>query len=377
MSKSVIVVGAGLAGLTCAIYLQRSGISVTLLEASDRVGGRVKSDRVGGFQFDHGFQVINPSYSEIRRLNALSGIEFNQIFNNLRIIEGESEIKVGLGHISKTLGIGNLGEKLELINFLAARPKGLTLGECAKNFHSIYQRVLSPFLRGVFLTNPDSVRADIAQKIIRSFLLGRPGVPSGGVGEFSQALESQIEKIELNMQVDEIKEGSVRGNFGVLKCDAVVVATDLTTAAQMLDLGAIPKALSSTTWYHSTTDQLANDKYLALDAKSPLVNSLVISSVAQAYAPAGVNLISSTTLDPISESEVRKELTRIWGRDTRNWDLAARYEIKQSLPLRSDLLELDRNPMIGEGIYIAGDHRNIPSQNGAMKSGRLAALALI
>ena len=377
MSKSVIVVGAGLAGLTCAIYLQRSGISVTLLEASDRVGGRVKSDRVGGFQFDHGFQVINTSYSEIRRLNALSGIEFNQIFNNLRIIEGESEIKVGLGHISKTLGIGNLGEKLELINFLAARPKGLTLRECAKNFHSIYQRVLSPFLRGVFLTNPDSVRADIAQKIIRSFLLGRPGVPSGGVGEFSQALESQIEKIELNMQVDEIKEGSVRGNFGVLKCDAVVVATDLTTAAQMLDLGAIPKALSSTTWYHSTTDQLANDKYLALDAKSHLVNSLVISSVAQAYAPAGVNLISSTTLDPISESEVRKELTRIWGRDTRNWDLVARYEIKQSLPLRSDLLELDRNPMIGEGIYIAGDHRNIPSQNGAMKSGRLAALALI
>ena len=282
-----------------------------------------------------------------------------------------------MGHISKTLGIGNLGEKLELINLLAARPKGLTLRECAKNFHSIYQRVLSPFLRGVFLTNPDSVRADIAQKIIRSFLLGRPGVPSGGVGEFSQALESQIEKIELNMQVDEIKEGSVRGNFGVLKCDAVVVATDLTTAAQMLDLGAIPKALSSTTWYHSTTDQLANDKYLALDAKSPLVNSFVISSVAQAYAPAGVNLISSTTLDPISESEVRKELTRIWGRDTRNWDLAARYEIKQSLPLRSDLLELDRNPMIGEGIYIAGDHRNIPSQNGAMKSGRLAALALI
>jgi glycine/D-amino acid oxidase-like deaminating enzyme len=370
-------VGAGLAGLTCAIYLQRSGNCVTLLEASDRVGGRVKSDLVGGFQFDHGFQVINPSYSEIRRLNALSGIRFNQIFNNLRIIEGESEIKVGLGHIKKTLGISNLGENLELFNFLTGRPKRLTLGECAKRFNTIYQRVLSPFLRGVFLTDPDLVRADIAAKIIRSFLLGRPGVPSGGVGEFSQALAGQIENIELNMQVDEIKEGSVTGNFGVLKCDAIVVATDLTTAAQLLDLGAIPKTLSSTTWYHSTSDQLANGKYLALDAKSPLVNSLVISSAAPSYAPAGINLISSTTLDPISESEVRKELTRIWGRDTRNWDLAARYEIKQSLPLRGDLLELDRNPMISEGIYIAGDHRNIPSQNGAMKSGRLAALALI
>ena len=132
--------GAGLAGLTCAIYLQRSGNCVTLLEASDRVGGRVKSDLVGGFQFDHGFQVINPSYSEIRRLNALSGIRFNQIFNNLRIIEGESEIKVGLGHIRKTLGISNLGENLELFNFLTGRPKRLTLGECAKRFNTIYQR---------------------------------------------------------------------------------------------------------------------------------------------------------------------------------------------------------------------------------------------
>jgi phytoene dehydrogenase-like protein len=81
VSKSVVVVGAGLAGLTCAIYLQRSGASVTVLESSDRAGGRVKTDSVNGFLFDHGFQVINPSYSEIKRLDALSGLEFCEIFN--------------------------------------------------------------------------------------------------------------------------------------------------------------------------------------------------------------------------------------------------------------------------------------------------------
>jgi phytoene dehydrogenase-like protein len=53
VSKSVVVVGAGLAGLTCAIYLQRSGASVTVLEGSDRAGGRVKTDSVNGFLFDH------------------------------------------------------------------------------------------------------------------------------------------------------------------------------------------------------------------------------------------------------------------------------------------------------------------------------------
>ena len=377
VSKSVVVVGAGLAGLTCAIYLQRNGLQVTLLEASDRVGGRVKSDSVNGFRFDHGFQVINPNYSEIKRLNLLAGLEFKNIFSNLRIIEDETELKIGLGHLRNTLSIGSTSEKFALANFLLTKSRAKNLGEASRSFPIIYQRALSPFLRGVFLTDPDFIRADIAHEILRSFVAGRPGVPVNGVGEFSEALADLVLDVKLGARVDEIKQGSVRGNFGVITCDEIVVATDLTTAAQMLDLGDIPKTLSSTTWYHSTTQELADENYLAIDAKSPLVNSLVISKVSPAYAPVGTNLISSTSLAPISESEVRKELAKLWHCDTRNWDLAARYEIKQSLPFRNDLLELNRNPRISEGIYVAGDHRSVPSQNGAMRSGRLVALALI
>lgn len=377
MSKSVVVVGAGLAGLTCAIYLQRSGVNVTVLEASDRVGGRVKTDSVNGFLFDHGFQVINPNYSEIKRLDALSGIEFCEIFSNLRIIENSGEIKIGLSHPINTLKIGAPSEKIALVSFLAGFSSGKTLGQCAEKFSNIYARVLSPFLRGVFLTNPDQIRADIAREIIRSFILGRPGIPETGVGELSEALADQIFDVKLNARVDEIKRGSVRGNFGTIICDEVVVATDLTTAAQMLDLGEIPKTLSSTTWYHATSNEIFEDNYLALEPKSSVVNSLVISKVSKSYAPSGINLISSTTLAAISESEVRKELSKIWKCETRNWDLAARYEIKQSLPLRFDLDVLDRNPKISEGIYVAGDHRSVPSQNGAMRSGRQTALAII
>ena len=377
MSKSVVVVGAGLAGLTCATYLQRHGANVTVLESSDRVGGRVKTDSVNGFLFDHGFQVINPNYAEIKRLDALSGLEFCEVFNNLRILEELSEIKIGLSHLANTVTIGSVSEKIAFAKFLAVNSKGEKLGDCGLKFQSIYQRVLSPFLRGVFLTNPDLIRADIAREIIRTFILGRPGIPQSGVGKFSENLALEISDIRFNSQVDEIKKGSVHGNFGRIECDEIVVATDLTTAAQMLDLGEIPKTLSSTTWYHATGEELAEDNYLGLDPKSPIVNSLVISKVSKDYAPAGINLISSTTLAPISESEVRKELSKFWKCDTRNWDLAARYEIKQSLPFRTDLEELNRNPKISDGIYIAGDHRSVPSQNGAMRSGRQTALAII
>jgi hypothetical protein len=377
VNKSVVVVGAGLAGLTCAIYLQRSGANVTVLESSDRAGGRVKTDSVNGFLFDQGFQVINPNYSEIKRLDALSGLEFCEIFNDLRIIEVENEIKIGLHHIVNTLGIGSLSEKVGLAKFFLSRSKHQKLGECSTEFSSIYERILSPFLRGVFLTNPDLIRADIAREIIRSFIFGRPGVPQGGVGEFSEKLAGQIVDLRLNARVDEVKQGSVRGNFGTINCDEIVVATDLTTAAQMLDLGEIPKTLSSTTWYHSTSEEVSDHSYLAIDPKSPVINSLVISKVSNTYAPSGVNLFSSTTFAPISESEVRKELSKIWKCDTRNWDLAARYEIKQSLPLRIDLGNLDLDSEISGGIYIAGDHRSVPSQNGAMRSGRQTALAII
>ncbi len=377
MNKSVVVVGAGLAGLTCAIYLQRRGASVTVLESSDRVGGRVKTDSVNGFLFDHGFQVINPSYSEIERLNALSDLEFCEVFSNLRIFEGSSEIKIGLSHLAKTLSIGSFSEKIELAKFLASNSRENKLGDSGQRFKDLYETALSPFLRGVFLTNPDLIRADIAREIIRSFILGRPGIPQFGVGKFSENLALEVSDIRFNSQVDEIKQGSVQVNFGRIDCDEIVVATDLTTAAQMLDLGEIPKTLSSTTWYHATNEDLADDNYLALDPKSPIVNSLVISKVSKSYAPVGMNLISSTTIAPISESEVRKELSRFWKCDTRNWDLAARYEIKQSLPFRTDLDQLNRAPKISDGIYIAGDHRSVPSQNGAMKSGRQAALAII
>jgi hypothetical protein len=377
VSKSVVVVGAGLAGLTCAIYLQRSGANVTVLESSDRAGGRVKTDSINGFLFDQGFQVINPGYSEIKRLDALSGLEFCEIFNDLRIIEGADEIKIGLHHIAKTLGVGSVSEKIGLAKFILRNSKHRTFGECGAEFASIYERVLSPFLRGVFLTSPDLIRADIAREIIRSFIFGRPGVPQGGVGQFSEKLAEQILDLRLNARVDEVAKGSVRGNFGTINCDEIVIATDLTTAAQMLDLGEIPKTLSSTTWYHSTSEEVSDQNYLAIDPKSPVVNSLVISKVSNSYAPAGVNLFSSTTIAPISESEVRKELSKIWKCDTRNWDLAARYEIKQSLPLRIDSGNLNMDPEISGGIFIAGDHRSVPSQNGAMRSGRQTALAII
>ena len=60
--REVVVVGAGLAGLACASALHRAGRAVRVLEASEGVGGRVRTDRVDGFLLDRGFQVLNTGY---------------------------------------------------------------------------------------------------------------------------------------------------------------------------------------------------------------------------------------------------------------------------------------------------------------------------
>src|SRR3712207_8380541 len=63
----VIIVGAGLAGLTCAKVLRERGAEVVVFEASDGVGGRVRTDASDGFLLDRGFQVYFTSYPVSKR----------------------------------------------------------------------------------------------------------------------------------------------------------------------------------------------------------------------------------------------------------------------------------------------------------------------
>ena len=68
MKQDVVIVGAGLSGLCCARRLHELGICFLLLEASDGVGGRIRTDVVNGFRLDRGFQVFLTSYPEAKRI---------------------------------------------------------------------------------------------------------------------------------------------------------------------------------------------------------------------------------------------------------------------------------------------------------------------
>ncbi len=95
IKSEVLIVGAGLAGLNAAITLQSAGVDVTVIEASDRAGGRVASEVIDGFICDRGFQLINAQYPALQELNVIQELDF---------IEAPRVIEVSLGDRRHAIG---------------------------------------------------------------------------------------------------------------------------------------------------------------------------------------------------------------------------------------------------------------------------------
>lgn len=375
MSDKVFVIGAGLAGLSAALTLQEAGVEVEVHESSDRVGGRVATDLIDGFRLDRGFQLINARYPELIRLKVLKDLDF---------INASRTIEVSLDNRRYSLGdprsnpfsafnakTGKLSQKLNFVRYLAKESvTGHSVEDELSPLNDLYSRVLKPFLSGVFLTSPANVDAVSGKAIIRSFVKGKPGLPSVGAGTLAEVIAARVNSIHLNSRVDSVAQ---------FKGSQVIVATDLTTAAQLLDIPNVPKLASSTTWYHEVPVDMTQSANLLVDGQSrgPVINSIAISNMMPRYAPSGKTLLSSTTIDFASESEVRRHLALMWGTSTTAWSLIAKYEIPKSLPIFGVGSTRAQSSKINERTFIAGDYRTAPSQNGALLSGRLAALELL
>ena len=381
---STVVIGAGLAGLNAAITLQNSGHEVLVLEAADRAGGRVASDVVDGYILDRGFQLINASYPELKRLDILDEFEFIEAPRAVAItIEGK---RTFLGdpreHLFSALdgSTGSLVEKLGLITYLTRSPKsGVSVASQLQKLGKVYDRVLRPFLTGVFPCDPAEVEASVGKELIQSFVTGKPGLPANGAGVLASAMSRKIQNIKFETRVESIKDGQVKTNNGKFTFENLIVATDASTAAQLLDLPDASPQVGCVTWYHVPDSAPTNDPYLLLDGlqAGPVVNSIVLSNMVKNYAPAGKSLVSTTTIQRASESEVKRHLSVMWGVSTQDWQLLAKYEIPAALPLARVGHRLANTVRISKNIFVAGDWRESPSQNGALKSGRRAAETLI
>lgn len=208
MDTDVVVLGAGLAGLQCARRLQRSGLSVQVLEKSDAVGGRVRTDEIDGFLCDRGFQVLNPAYPAVRKWIDVSALGLQRFGVGAMVRSSEGMVKLAHPlrhprHLAATLRSGLLdpGEIAAVLRWIgptllrpsaAADAASDTTLEASLNEAGatgrLRREVLDTFLAGVLADSSGETSANFARLLVRSFVLGAPGLPQQGM----QALPRQM-----------------------------------------------------------------------------------------------------------------------------------------------------------------------------------------
>lgn len=395
-APDVLVVGAGLAGLACAVDLCRSGRRVALLEASDGVGGRMRTDRRDGFLLDRGFQVFNTAYPQVKRRMDLPGLRLRPFTPGfvartatgaVRFVDPSRRPRAA----ARLLSAGTLPARdLAALATLTARDALLparalkrrrdrgTAAELARAGLSerVVAEVLRPFLAGVFLEDRLETSARFFHLVWRTMLRGTLCLPAEGIAAVPAQLADRLPHGTLRL------ETAVAGltATGVLSADgaelpaaAVVVATDSATAARLLPGLVTPPGRTVTTHYHRAPTPPLKEPTLLVDATGAVLNTCVLSEVAPTYAPRGTSLVATSVLGKGAPGTVLGRLAELYDTDTSGWQELASYTVEGALPAMPAPWPLSRTTRFAPGRYVCGDHRATGSVQGALASGTRAA----
>jgi phytoene dehydrogenase-like protein len=399
----VVVVGAGLAGLRAAQVLCRRGLDVVLLEAADRPGGRVATDVVDGFRCDRGFQVLNTSYPALRAAADLEALDLRAFTPAAAVRDDDGLHTYGDPRrqpaLTLRMAVDRLVSLRDKASLAAWTTRVIAAGPRRAAAHGgrsaaadlaaagvrgpVLDRVLRPFLSGVLGEAELATSAAYVRLVWRAFAIGTIAVPSAGMGALPAQLAAGLPDgvLRTGQRVETIRADAVRVEGHELGARAVIVATDPVTAAALLPAVPSPRMHALTTVYHVAPAPPATGPTLHLDGTGgPLANTVVLTEAAPGYSPDGRALVSSSflgTADRVPEPAVRRELGRLYAVPTDDWVHLHTAEIPRALPALPAASPLRRDVALGDGLFVAGDHRDTPSQQGALVSGRRAAEAVL
>ena len=409
----VIIVGAGLAGLTCAKVLGERGAEVAVFEASDGVGGRVRTDEHDGFLLDRGFQVYFTSYPVSKKHLDYGALDLRAFDPGAAIHRGpESSVLSDPFRDPKALvpsllsDAATLGDKLRTLD-LAARTVRGGISAGAENGEpdtstleylrasGLSERYIDSFFRpfygGIFLNRGLSTSSRVLRFTLRMLATGSTVVPALGMGGIPHQLASRLpeDAVSLNSPVEALlREGErvvgVRVAGEEHEADAVVVATDA-PAAGTLTGEAVPEGAVGEVCLYYETDGLGSGKKILLNAKDgAFVNNAVeISNVSEKYAPPGRHLLSAVALTGLDLPD--EELYRRGIEDLSRWYPGADFrplalyripygQFAQPPGIHDSLPE---NGTQTPGLVLAGEYTEDASINGSMLSGEKAAEAVL
>ncbi len=405
-SYDVVIIGAGIAGLIAAKHLEDYNLDVLVLDKSDRAGGRVKTDEHNGFLMDHGFQVLLNAYPEAQKHLDYEALNFKAFQDGALCFKQDESFEIKDGNFLTSLimafsPVGTLMDKIRMGNLRAEtrntdvhdifnKPEISTLSLLKQRRFSptIIDRFFKPFFGGIFLENELQTSSRMFEFVFKMMAEGNAVVPEKGMEEIPRQLKAKLKRTEFRFhsEVENIDGQTIYLKGGeTISCSKVIVATDPTDFVPQLESQV--KWHKTATYYFEADRSVLKKNILALNYKSPaLVNSFtVMSDTSPHYAPRKKHLVSvSLTHIPDKSVEetvhdIKNELSPAFGLEVDGWKFIRNYHINQALPSPANSqYEIPfTETRIREGLYLAGDHILNGSLNGAMKSGELAAKAVV
>ncbi|MGW7208288.1 NAD(P)/FAD-dependent oxidoreductase [Streptomyces sp. NPDC054837] len=421
----VVIVGAGVAGLSAAHRLTSAGVTTAVLEAAHGVGGRMSTEKVDGFRLDRIGQLLSTAYPELRRTPGLDGLVLRPFAPGVLLHSDGRHHRA-----SAPPGAGGARGALHAVRALASAPRptvprsaprgvaplgsgvdqarlGTALTRIANTpierllcrtespaaqalaTRGLPPRTIDGFLRpllAALLCDPElTTSSRCADLALRAFAAGRLCVPEGGAEVLPELLARSLPAgtVHTGVRVTSVSTSSVTtAEHGEFRCRAVLLATDARTAADLLPGLRVPDFHPVTVVHHTTDEPPETGASLLLDADrgGPVAHTTVVSHVDPSRAPAGRSLISSTVLGPPPpdvETAVRAHLSRLYGTSTTRWETLAVLHTPEAVPAMRAPHDLRRPVRLLAGLYVCGDHRDTSTVQGALHSGHRASTAIL
>ena len=405
-SPYIHIIGGGISGLIAARVLEEHGLSATIIEATDRLGGRVKTDVVDGYNLDHGFQVLLTAYPAAKKYLDFDALALQEFLPGSAIFKNGKQKIIGdplrnLSLLIPTLfsGIGTVNDKLKIlalnrrlkkksIQNIFAEKEQTTLAylENIGFSETIITDFFIPFFSGIFLENKLDTSSRMFEFVYKMFGEGNAALPKDGI----QAIPKQLfEKLKnttcvFNTKVKSVENGSIILESGeIIKSNFTIIATQASGLVSNLKNQATLWKSCDTLYFEVTKREIRKPLIGLIAAPNALINNIFYHTSLQTSATATKELLSVTVIDRQNltnkqlVAEVQKELKELCNIDSCTF--IKQYNIPMALPKLQDI-EYEMLPSetrLTEAIFLAGDTQLNGSLNAAMIAGERAALEVI